>query len=100
VLQSEVAVLIGYAWKIGPTTPMTSYVATMERMVKACRSAGATPVVLSPFIYGSRYTMRKCHSLYRDALRDLAKMQDMILVDCPDAPANSAKILTSAFISR
>jgi lysophospholipase L1-like esterase len=53
----------------------------IERMVKGCRAAGAMPVVLSPFVYGSRYSTKKAIA-YTSALRDCAEAQDMILVDC------------------
>jgi hypothetical protein len=53
----------------------------MGRMVDDCRSAGITAVVLSPFVYGSRYTMRNAIS-YTNALHELLRAQDVILVDC------------------
>jgi hypothetical protein len=80
-LRWKLASLIGYLRKIDPITPLPLYVAAIERMVKECRSAGATPVVLSPFVYGSQYTMRIAMA-YTTALRDLAEVQDMILIDC------------------
>ena len=75
------ATLIGHLRKIEPITPLSSYIAAIERMVDDCRSAGIKPVVLSPFVYGSRYTMRKAVP-YVDALQELdSKRPDMILVD-------------------
>jgi lysophospholipase L1-like esterase len=53
----------------------------IERMVKGCRAAGAMPVVLSPFVYGSRYSTKNAIA-YTSALRNRAAAQDMILVDC------------------
>ena len=50
---------IGYLRKIEPITPLSSYIAAIERMVDDCRAAGIKTIVLSPFVYGSRYTMRK-----------------------------------------
>jgi lysophospholipase L1-like esterase len=81
VLRWELISLIGYTRKIDPITSMPQYVAAIMRMAKACRAAGVTPVVLSPFVYGSRYAMRNAIA-YTSALRDLAKVQDMILIDC------------------
>lgn len=89
-LRWEVVSLIGHLRKIDPITPLAPYVATIERMVEACRSAGATPVVLSPFVYGSRHTMKNAFT-YTNALRDLTKVQAMILVDCLDALVNLPK---------
>src|SRR5579872_4426374 len=78
----QLASLIGSLRRIEPITPLPCYAAAIERMVEDCRSAGIRPVVLSPFVYGSRYTMRKAIA-YVTALRELAcKTQDMILVDC------------------
>jgi hypothetical protein len=59
--------LIGYLRKIDPITPLSSYIAAIGAMVDDCRSAGITLVVLSPFVYGSRYTMRNAIS-YTNAL--------------------------------
>jgi lysophospholipase L1-like esterase len=81
-LRWQLAALIGHLRKIEPITPLSSYIAAIERMVDDCRSAGIKPVVLSPFVYGSRYTMRKAIQ-YVDALRQLhSRAQDMIFVDC------------------
>jgi lysophospholipase L1-like esterase len=78
----QMASVIGRLRKIEPITPLPSYVAAIERMVDDCRSAGIRPVVLSPFVYGSRYTMRRAIP-YVGALHELAsRVQDMILVDC------------------
>jgi hypothetical protein len=82
VLRWQIASLIARLRKIEPITPRSSYIAAIERMVDDCRSVGITPVVLSPFVYGSRYTMRKAIP-YVDALHELdSRAQDMILVDC------------------
>jgi hypothetical protein len=40
----------------------------------------AIPVVLSPFVYGSRYTT-KAATRYANALRELSEGQNVILVD-------------------
>jgi hypothetical protein len=81
-LRWEIASLIGYLRKIEPITPLSLYVAAIERMVDDCLSAGITPVVLSPFVYGSRYTMRNAIP-YTDALNELhSRAQDMIFVNC------------------
>ena len=69
-LRWEVASLIGYLRKINPITPLSLYIAAIEHMVDNCRSAGIAPVVLSPFVYGSRYTMRNAIA-YVNALEKL-----------------------------
>jgi hypothetical protein len=59
-------------------------------MVDDCRSAGITAVVLSPFVYGSRYTMRNGIA-YTKALHELLRSRDVIFVDCVDLLANFPK---------
>jgi hypothetical protein len=80
-LRWQIASLIGHLRKIEPVTPLSSYIAAIELMVDDCRSVGIKPVVLSPFVYGSRYTMRKAIA-YVDALHELhSRAPDMILID-------------------
>jgi lysophospholipase L1-like esterase len=81
-LRWKLASAIGYLRRIEPITPLASYVAAIERMVDECRTEGITPVVLSPFAYGSRYTA-KTALRYVKALEQLnLKKQPMIFVDC------------------
>jgi lysophospholipase L1-like esterase len=90
-LRWQIASLIGHLRKIEPITSLSSYTAAIERMVDDCRSAGITPVVLSPFVYGSRYTMGKAIP-YVDALHELhSRAQGMIFVDCANLLANFPK---------
>jgi hypothetical protein len=82
LLRWKIASLLGYVRRIEPITPLPSYVAAIQHMVDNCRSAGSTPVVLSPFVYGSQYTMRRAQS-YSGALQALyAGEHDVIFVDC------------------
>jgi lysophospholipase L1-like esterase len=80
----EVTSLIGYLVKADPETALPEYVAVMERMVTLCISEGAAPVVLSPFVFGSRYSTRSAVA-FTYALRELAKLHSFILVDCVSA---------------
>jgi hypothetical protein len=89
-LRWELVSLIGYLRRIDAITSIPKYVAAILRMAKACREMEAVPVVLSPFVYGSRYTMRNAIA-YTSALRELAKVQDMILIDCVGALKNLPK---------
>jgi hypothetical protein len=92
-LRWQLASVIGHLRKIEPITPLSSYIAAIERMVDNCRSVGIKPVVLSPFVYGSRYTMRKAIS-YVDSLQELAsRTPDVILVDCVSLLANFPKCM-------
>jgi lysophospholipase L1-like esterase len=91
-LRWELVSLIGHLRKIEPITPLPLYVSAMERIVKDCKEAGAIPVVLSPFVYGSRYTT-KAATRYANALRELSEGQNVILVDCVQALAKAPKTL-------
>lgn len=78
----EIASLIGYLLKIAPVTPLPLYVAAIDRMVESCLAEGITPVLLSPFIYGPRYTTGRAIS-YTNALRELSLgKKDIVFVDC------------------
>jgi len=73
--------LIGYCRSIKPITPLPDYISAIERMVRECQSAGVTAVVLSPFVYGSRYTMKYAKA-YTKALHQLRSViPTMILID-------------------
>lgn len=50
----------------------------------ACKSVGVSAVALSPFSRASRHSTGTVNA-YRSALRDLAKVHNIILVDCVDA---------------
>jgi hypothetical protein len=89
----ELVSVMGYVLKIEPITPLPSYIAAIERMVDDCRSAGSTSVVLSPFVYGSRYTMKRAFS-YLDALqKQYAGARGVVLVDCVSLLKNFPKRL-------
>jgi lysophospholipase L1-like esterase len=54
----------------------------MERMIDACISADVTPIALTPFVYGSRYSMRSGVT-YASALRELiSNKPGAVVVDC------------------
>jgi hypothetical protein len=90
-LRWQIAALIGRLRKIEPITPLSSYITAIEHMVDDCGSVCITPVVLSPFVYGSRYTMRKAIP-YIDSLHELhSRAKGMILVDCASLLAKFPK---------
>jgi lysophospholipase L1-like esterase len=81
-LRWQATSILGYLRKVEPVTPLSSYIAAIEHMVDDCRGEGIKPVVLSPFVYGSRYTMRKA-AAYVDALKELhSRAPGMLFVDC------------------
>jgi hypothetical protein len=81
-LRWELASLWGYLRKLEPTTPLSAYLPAMERMINSCIAANATPIVLTPFVYGSRYSMASGVA-YANALRELiANRRGAALVDC------------------
>jgi hypothetical protein len=82
LLRWEIASVLGFLWKPQAVTDLSMYIAAIEGMVENCISAGITPVVLSPFVFGSRYTTRNAIR-YADALHQLhSRIENFILVDC------------------
>jgi lysophospholipase L1-like esterase len=78
----EMASLIGFLRKAAPITPLSLYIKAIERMADDCISAGIRPIVLSPFVFGSRYSTKNA-ILYTKALHELhLSEQDFILIDC------------------
>ena len=65
-----IASFLSFFWKVHPVTPLSQYIGAIEHMVDDCISAGVTPVVLSPFIFGSKTSTRNA-ILYTNALREL-----------------------------
>ena len=81
-LRWEIASVLGVIQKIEPITPLSIFIAAIERIVDDCLSAGMIPVVLSPFIFGSRYTTRNA-VLYTNALHELySRTKGMVFIDC------------------
>jgi hypothetical protein len=91
LLRWQAKSILGYLRQAQPITPLSSYIAAIDLMVADCRTAGIKPVVLSPFVYGSRYTMRKAIA-YVDALKELhLRTPEMIFVDCVSLLRNFPK---------
>jgi hypothetical protein len=68
--------------RLEPITPLSAYIPVMERMIDSCIVANVTPIVLTPFVYGSRYAMRNGVT-YANALRELiTRKPEAVLVDC------------------
>jgi hypothetical protein len=81
----ELASLLGYLRRLEPITPLPAYIPAIERMIDSCVAADVTPIVLTPFVYGSRYSMRSGMT-YANALRELiTRKPDAVLVDCIEA---------------
>src|SRR5262249_3921781 len=81
-LRWELASLWGYLRRLEPTTPLSAYLSAMDRMIDVCIAAEITPIVLTPFVYGSRYSMKKGMT-YAKALRELiANKRGAVLIDC------------------
>jgi len=73
--------LVGFLWKTDPVTSLASYVTAIEHMVNESILAGITPVVLSPFIFGSRHSLKNAAD-YTKALHDLTLRHRIIFIDC------------------
>jgi hypothetical protein len=83
--------LVGFVWKTAPVTSLSSYVTAIEHMVNDCISAEITPVVLSPFVYGSLHSCKNAAD-YANALRDLnSRVARMIFIDCIHLLSNAPK---------
>lgn len=90
LLRWELISLIGRLRKLAPITALPVHVGAIRSMAAECKSAGAIPVVLSPFLYGSRYTTTKALA-YAKAVRDLAEAEGFLFVDCMAALRAKAK---------
>jgi lysophospholipase L1-like esterase len=84
-LRWEIVSLIGYLLKIDPETALPEYVAVIERMATLCISQRATPVVLSPFVFGSRYSMRSAIAFTKELQDHLTQIHGVLLVNCVSA---------------
>ncbi len=90
-LRWELATLLGYLRRLEPITPLSAYLPVMERMIDSCIAADVTPIVLTPFVYGSRYSARNGVT-YANALRELvADKPGAVLVDCIEVVARLSK---------
>ena len=83
-LTSGLLSLIEYLGGSDPLAPMLDYLVAVTLVAGACKSVGVRAVVLSPFAGGHSYSTKSVIA-YKDALRDLARVQQIILVDCSDA---------------
>lgn len=77
-----IAALIGYMRNLEPVTPLSLYIPAIEGMLEMCIAANMVPIVLTPFVYGSRYSMKNA-LVYAEVLRGLvAAKPGAHLVDC------------------
>lgn len=81
-IRSELLSLVEFLEGVDPLIPMINHLSAVMQIASACKSKGARAVVLSPFF--SQHSTRRL-TAYQSALRDLAKVQDIILVDRLDA---------------
>ena len=80
-----VASAIGIVLRLQPTTPLPQLLQAMDTMIGQCLEAGATPVIVGPFVYGSLHSMRSAIR-YTKALRTLvAGRRGAIFVDATPA---------------
>jgi lysophospholipase L1-like esterase len=90
-LRWEIVSLIGYLLKIDPETALPEYVAAIERMATLCIAQRAAPVVLSPFVFGSRFSTRSAIAFTKELRNRLTQLHGVILVDCISALGAFAK---------
>jgi lysophospholipase L1-like esterase len=91
-LRWEIVSLIGHLLKIDPETALPEYVAVIERMATFCITQKATPVVLSPFVFGSRYSTRSAIAFTTELRKHLTRLRGVLLVDCVGALGAFAKL--------
>jgi lysophospholipase L1-like esterase len=84
-LRWEIVSLMGCLLKIDPETALPEYVAAIERMATLCISQRATPVVLSPFVFGPRYSTRSAIAFTKELQDHLTRIRGVLLVDCVSA---------------
>jgi hypothetical protein len=86
--------LVGFVWKTAPRTSLSSYIVAIEHMVNDCIWAEITPVVLSPFVFGSHHSLKNAAD-YTDALRDLHSRYLLIaFVFCRKLPSQRSCCMT------
>lgn len=74
--------LAGCFLKPAPASDLSSYLSAHEDMISECQAVGATPVVLSPFVFGTRHSMNSAIK-YSQALGGLCRTMDaVIFIDC------------------
>ncbi len=78
----EIVSLIGYLLKIDPETALPEYVAVIERMATLCISQMATPIILSPFVFGSRYSTKSAIFFTGELRTRLSRLRSVLLLDC------------------
>lgn len=78
----EITSLIANVLRPEPVTPLPLYISAIEKMMDSCASAAVTPVLLSPFIYGSSYST-KAALLYKSALlKSVSSRKHALFLDC------------------
>jgi lysophospholipase L1-like esterase len=78
----HIQTVVGFLWKTDPITPLSSYITAIEHMVYNSVLTGITPIVLSPFVFGSRHSLKSAAN-YTNALHDMsARLNCVIFVDC------------------
>lgn len=83
-LKVEFLSMIKNLTEIDPMAPMLDYLAAIALVASACKSTGVSAVVLLPLSRDFRHSERNL-AAYRNALRDLAKVQGILVADCFDA---------------
>ena len=84
LLRWQVSSFIGHFLNPTPVTDLESFIAAYESMITQCISSDITPVVLSPFIFGTRHSMNNAIR-YAQSLNDLClKLNGAVYVDCID----------------
>ncbi len=82
LIRWKVSSFLGFFLNPTPVTDLESFVSACKCMIGECISFEITPVVLSPFIFGTRHSMKNSIR-YAQALEGLCRKADgAIFVDC------------------
>ena len=82
LIRWQASSFIGIFLDTTPSTDPQSFILAYERMIGECILADATPVILSPFIFGTRHSMNSAIR-YGQLLHELClKMDGSVFVDC------------------
>jgi len=73
--------VVGAALGLPSVTPPATYVATMTQLARTLAEHGVTPVVLSPFVFGSRHSDRIARDCVERLRQELAAVPAAVFVD-------------------
>jgi lysophospholipase L1-like esterase len=80
-LRWEVASVAAFVRRPAPITSEGAFIEALKHMADDCLSASAIPIVLTPFVFGSRYSTKNAIR-YAHSMAELAKDGQIVVIDC------------------